>query len=432
MNKKKLLLIMIVLLSILIIGIIVILNILKDNKEYQERKEMSDEIEIIQTETNNQLRNVESRNDFYIVKNCVTKFFINCMEPEYIEKNTDVIYNLLDQEYINFKNITKENLSTIIPQIKTSVIDIMDMYVSEQKSNLSIYIVNGILREKVSGELSEFQIMLKIDTINKTFSVFLKDYIEETYKDLQIGNNITAKEIDNVEKNENNRYDYKSISDDEYVNDLFNKYKEEILYNSKLVYNHLDEEYKDRRFDTLEKFQEYAKDNVKNNVIMKLEKYNKTVTDNYTQYICIDQKGKTYIFRETAVMNYSLILDTYTLDLPEFIEEYNQATTMEKVGYNIQKCLDAINEKDYSYVYGKLDEEFKNNNYKTEEGFIKEIKNKLFNTNEVTGVSTSNEGNTYIYNLTVTDTTNENNNQDMMIIMQLREGTDFVMSFSFQ
>ena len=435
MDKKKLLILIIVLI-ILIVCIMATIIALQSDKNYEEKKEMTDMDEgIVEIQVDNQLKEVEIRNNFYIVKNCVNKFYSYRMEQEYIEEKLDdaaVLYNLLDKEYINFKNITKENISKILPKIKTSVINITNMYVSEQKLDLSIYIVKGTVRERASGKISEFQAMLKIDTKNKTFSVLLEDYIKEKYKDIKIGDNIAIDGITNIEKNGNNSYDYKSISDEIYTTDLFNKYKEETLYNTKLAYSHLNEEYRSLRFATLDKFQDYAKDNIVNIVMAKIEKYQKRVTDDYTQYICIDQNGKYYIFRETSVMNYSLILDTYTIELPEVVESYNNLTSMEKAGYNVQICMEAINNKDYSYVYNKLDTEFKNNNYKTEEAFIKAIKNNLFDNNKVEEVSSLNEGSTYIYKLNVVNEDNSTKTKNMTIIIQLKEGTDFVMSFSFE
>lgn len=435
MDKKKLLIIIIVLI-ILIVCIMATIMALQSDENYEEKKEMTDMVEgIVEIQVDNQLKEVEIRNNFYIVKNCVNKFYSYRMEQEYIEEKLEdaaVLYNLLDEEYINFKNITKENISKILPELKTSVINITNMYVSQQSQNLSIYIVKGTVREKVTGKISEFQVMLKIDTKNKTFSVLLEDYIEEKYKDIKVGNNIVVDGITNIEKNGNNSYNYESISDETYTTDLFNKYKEEVLYNTKLAYSHLHEEYRSLRFATLDKFREYAKDNVVNNVTANIEKYKKTVTDDYTQYICIDQNGKYYIFRETSVMNYSLILDTYTIELPEVVESYNNLTSMEKAGYNVQICMEAINNKDYSYVYNKLDTEFKNNNYKTEESFIKAIKNNLFDNNKVEEVSSLNEGSTYIYKLNIVNADNSAKSKNMTIIMQLKEGTDFVMSFSFE
>ena len=68
---------------------------------------------------------------------------------------------------------------------------------------------------------------------------------------------------------------------------------------------------------------------------------------------------------EEEVGKYSVVLDTYTIDLPEFIEKYNSANEKTKVGLNIQKVFDAINNEDYEYVYNKLDNTFKQTNFKT-------------------------------------------------------------------
>lgn len=432
MDKKKLLIIIIILI-ILIICVMTAIIMLQNGENYEEKKEMTDLIEgTVEIQVDNQLKEVEIRNNFYIVKNCINKFYSYKMETDNLEENdTKVLYDLLDVEYIKFKGITKDNISKLIPKIKNSVININNMYTSQQKQDLSIYIVKGTLREKVSGKNSEFTIMVKIDTSNRAFSIFLDDYLESNYTDIKVGNNILIDGLTNINKNENNSYDYETISDETYVTDLFNKYKEEILYNTELAYKHLNEDYRQNRFKTLNKFKEYAKDNIVSNVKANLNSYQKKVTDNYTQYICTDQNGKYYIFRETSVMNYSLILDTYTIELPEVVESYNELTSMEKAGYNVQICIEAINNKDYSYVYNKLYDEFKNNNCKTEDKFIQIIKNNLFNKNKVNNVSSSHEGNTYIYNLNIVNENNTAQNQNMTIIMQLKEGTDFVMSFSF-
>ena len=131
-------------------------------------------------------------------------------------------------------------------------------------------------------------------------------------------------------------------------------------------------------------------------------------------------------------MNYSVILDTYTIDLPQFLEKYNSANTVQRVGYNIQKCLDAINDADYTYVYNKLDSQFKNNSYPTEKDFTNSIKSKLFETNKVSSVSSSNEGNIYVYKMVIEDKNDQTKKQNLTVIMKLLEGTDFTMSFSFE
>ena len=391
---------------------------------------------VVETPVGATIEKVTDINNYHMVENCVNKFYtyyasiFENKNPE--EEDVIKTYNLLDKQYISFKNITEENLPTILPAINESVVNVYNMYVSNQSEDISVYIVNGTLREERSKELSDFQIMVQIDSQNGTFSVFLQDYIENKYSNLNLENNLILESLNSIEKNRNNFYVLEEISDKTYVLDLFARYKEEALYNAELAYEHLDEEYRVKKFGTLENFRKYVENNASRYNTVELNQYKKTEEEDYTQYICIDKEGYYYIFRETGLMEYTLILDTYTIDLPEFLEKYNAASSVDRIGYNIQKVLDAINCKDYEYVYGKLDFEFKAINYTTIENFEKEIKSKMFNKNEVKEVSSYSEGTTYAFKLTIADVENQENEQNMTIIMQLKEGTDFVMSFSFE
>ena len=306
------------------------------------------------------------------------------------------------------------------------------MYVSQKTENILVYIIEGTLREKVSNKISDFQIMLQLDSQNRTFTVFLEDYIKEKYKSsFKIGDELDINIQNNIERNDNNTYDYISVTEETYVTDLFNKYKEEVIYNSSLAYEHLNEEYKNKRYGTIEKFKEYTKDNIRKNIIAKITKYQKTVTDDYTQYVCIDQNENYYIFRENAVMDYTLILDTYTIDLPEFIQKYNNAEEKEKILLNIQKIFEAINSGDYQYVYNKLDNTFKTNYFGTLEQFEKYIKTNWYNDNKVSYGSYQKNGDVYVYNIQITNGENTSAEKiNKKIVMQLKEGTDFVMSFN--
>lgn len=398
-------------------------------------KKPNTESPVVETPINALIEKVNDRNNYYMVENCVNKFYsyyISVFEnknPE--EEDVKKLYNLLDEEYIGFYNITEENLPTILPKINDSIANIYNMYASKQSENIYVYIVSGILREKRTNELTDFQIMIKIDLKNKVFSVLLKDYIENQYPDLTLGSNLTIESINNIEKNRNNAYVYEEISDKTHVLSLFERYKEEAIYNIEKAYEDLDETYKISKFETIEKFKEYIENNKDRYNKTKLNSFKKTEENGYIQYVCIDEDGYYYIFRETELIKYTLILDTYTIDLPEFLEKYNSASSMDKIGYNIQKVLDAINCKDYEYVYSKLDFEFKAVNYPTIEKFKQEIQAKMFNQNEVAEVSSYNEGSTYAFKLTIVDVKDNTKKQDMTIIMQLKDGTDFVMSFSF-
>lgn len=414
---------------VLLVVIICVLTIILMNKQPEDLAQIDNKIKVSIVE-------VTDRNNYYMVKNCANKFYqyYALLYENIDEDNAVKLYNLLDDKYIEYKGITTENIEEVLPEMKYSVVNIYNMYVGEPNENTFIYIVDGILREEVSKELSNFQIMLQIDKQNKTFSVLLQDYIQEKHKeDIDTQKMLIIESLNNITKNRYNTYVYEEISDQTYLIDLLNNYKEEALYNLELAYEHLDTEYRSAKFETLENFKAYVEENEKRISNAKLDKYKTTQEDGYKQHICIDKDGYYYIFRETGLIEYTLILDTYTIDLPEFLQKYNSANTIKRAGYNIQRCLDALNYKDYEYVYNKLDFEFKAINYPTLENFEKTIKNKLFNFNEVKSVSNNYyEGSTHIYKLVITDKNNTNKEVKMTYIVQLKEGTDFVMSFSFE
>ena len=127
-------------------------------------------------------------------------------------------------------------------------------------------------------------------------------------------------------------------------------------------------------------------------------------------------------------MNFSIILDTYTIDLPEFTEKYNSANENQKVALNIDKFMTAINAKDYKYAYNCLAGSFKNNYFKTEAEFENYAKANFYESNTVAYNTFETQGDLYTYSVTITDTKTANKKQKTFI-MQLGEGTEFVMSF---
>lgn len=422
--KKRTLLLLITLLIVLILYIF--LYLLKP-----EAEKPAEDINLGET-----IIKVSDRNNYYMIKNCVNKFYsyyasiFENKNPE--EEDIKRTYNLLDEQYIGFYNITEENLATILPAINESVVNIYNMYVSNQGEGIFAYIVKGNLREEKSKKISDFEIMVKIDIKNQTFSVLLQDYLKIQYPNINLGDNLRIEKLNNIKINRNNLYVLEEISDQTHVINLFDNYKEEILYNTQLAYEHLDIKYKSAKFGNLMNFTQYSVKNKEYIINSMVEQYQMESKNGYVQYVCIDSNGRYYIFREKDLMSYTLILDNYTIDLPEFLEKYNRVNVVKKVGYNIQKCLDAINCKDYLYVYNKLYFEFKAINYPTIEEFETKIKSKLFNRNKVKEVSSFYEGETHIFKLVITDVNDNTKEQPMTVIMQLKEGTEFVMSFSFQ
>ena len=130
-------------------------------------------------------------------------------------------------------------------------------------------------------------------------------------------------------------------------------------------------------------------------------------------------------------MNYKVLLDIYTLDLPEFIERYNRANNGERAGLNLQRAFDAINNKDYEYVYNKLDDTFKENNFSTLNEFEEYITENFYYSNNVTYSNYKSSGGLHMYDATIVDAENEKSSPiTKTFIIKLLDGTDFTMSFN--
>lgn len=442
MEKYKKVIAIICVIVIILIAIIITIMLKKiEEQKIDEYDSTQDELGI--NNVNPTIQNVDIKNNFYTVKSCIDKFYAyyfestNTENTKYIideeqtNSNKSFLYNMLDKEYIEFKDITQENVLEKLPKINKSDIQITQMYVSQRTPNVAVYFIYGVFNDRVNNIQSEFYNVIKIDMLNKTFKIILQDLAENKYNNIEVGNNITLEEFSEIENSNNsNIFDYEIITDEEYIKDIFNQYKQNLIYNRPLAYKQLDNEYKEKRFPTYEEFEAYVDENSRRNVLMEIEKYQKNVYDGYTQFICVDQNGKYYIFNVIHVMDYGAILDTHSVNLPQFVEKYEEANNQEKVGMNIEKIIDALNEKDYKYIYNKLDETFKSNNYTNINSFIEYIKNNFYNLNEIEYNDVSEEGELYIYNATIKNAEDENVTKNITIIMKLLENNDYIISFS--
>lgn len=443
MNKQKKYLIIILTITIILILILltIIVSVNKEKKEEilsQTTQELDESEEEIQ-----KLDLLDNKKEYLKIRECLNLYIsrINTKSSSYYGKDENNNYtlivddetintnicNLLSEDYKIKNNININNVRDFIYNIEEHCyyvpIEIYEKYTSDTKKSYGIY---GIIEDLNYKIIAESYLILNIDLNNQAFSIEQLNNLEEI-------RNITIENINAIPIMENNVFnDINGVINEKLIKEYIDTYKNLVLANPEIVYNKfLDNEYKQKKFGTFDKYKEYVKENKKYIEKITLKEYSILENSEYIQYIAIDNEGKHYIFNIDNIFNYTILLDNYTVDIPYFIEKYNKSNSLEKGGYNIEKCIEAINNKDYTYVYNKLYDEFKNNNYKTEESFEKVIKNKLFDTNVMKIDSTENEGDIYIYNLIIQDGTSSEKQTNMKIIMQLKEGTDFVFSFSF-
>lgn len=430
LNTKKIVLIAIsiVIIIIVAVGSIIILR----NKEKKEPVyiEKVQEEASQPKETRKQTQIDESK--YYEITQLIRRYYGVLNKNNYMNRDgesfaeeqavKESIYDIISKEYIKKKNITVEKIYENVPDINETVTFVpYDMEIIEGMG-VDQYIVSGALIYMLDNDkYSEVKLLVNVDNRNKTFS------IEPITND----ENNETNDIEEIEKNDNNTFEPTIMDNQELAKEKFNNLKLLILRKNEKLYNMFDEEYRNKKFVNYEGFVQYVEDNYQRLSTMYLTKYKVDELDDYTQYVCIDNYGRYCIFRNKTATDVDILLDTYTIDLPEFIEKYNKAKEQEKVGMNIEKFINAINEQDYKYGYELLDNVFKRDNMPTQQDFENYVKNNMYENNVLEHNEVNKQGNTFVYELGVKDKNNEDaETKGLTVIMQLKEGTDFVMSFS--
>ena len=165
---------------------------------------------------------------------------------------------------------------------------------------------------------------------------------------------------------------------------------------------------------------------------MQIYKYQTEIKENYVQYNCMKLDEGYWIIKENAPRDYTIILDTYTIELPEFIEKYNNSEGNIKAGLNAKKIIEALNGKDYKYLYNKLDTTFRNNKYPAVNNLQTYIENNVFKDNRIEYIELIQEGEIYIYKARIKNVDRDSEEKSFNIIMKLGEGTDFIFSFNIE
>lgn len=236
------------------------------------------------------------------------------------------------------------------------------------------------------------------------------------------------KHYDSIKYSKYNEIPYTYISNQQLCNIYLMDYKSNMIEHPEEAYKQLDEEYRNLRFGNIENFKKYIKKNEERIYNMKLSKFQ--VKENSKEYICLDQYNNYYIFKETAVMQYSVILDTYTIDLPEYIQKYNEATQNGKVALCIDKFIKNVNAENYTLAYNMLDKNFKNNYFKTQENFESYVKKNFLGKENIEYKNVQNEGNIYIYVVNLSSKINNIVSIEKNFNVKLGEGTNFELSFN--
>lgn len=425
-NKIKILIGICIIIIVVIIISMAILMSMNSSTQQAEEDNIFDDIDEINIGT----YKVQNRQDYYTAASCVDTYL------SYVtNQDKEVLYDLLDTVYKQKYGITKQNVLDFVDKIdKIQVFTPSNMYVKQAEAYLLTFYIEGTIREE--NELQrqpeqEFRMIVRVNTQEKAFSILPYSYIQE--KKIGEISQIEDSYIQNkeIKLNENNEYLDIQIDDKIMANLYFMDYKDKALYDADKAYEQLEETYRTKRFGTLENYKNYIKETVNELETLTVSQYIFNEYDNYNEYVCKDKYGNLYIFKENAIMDYTLMLDTYTIEQSKFTQEYQNANTQKKVMLNIDKFIQMLNAKDYRNSYLLLSSSFRNKYFKTQQEYETYMKQNLFRYNEVSysGYETYND--IYTYKLTIKDKTKQSEAvKELNINMKLGEGTNFELSFN--
>ena len=414
---KKTIIILIILIIIISIIVVIYKKKVMNNNDEKDQNFESESFEISSEEG---ISKVTSDDQFYNVRDCV-QYYIDYIN----DKNYDAIYKVLEKNYINSNNITTKSLENSNIKLSGNQFIATNMNEIEKGIDISVYFVYGYLINSNDNNIfEEKQYTVILDNSKDVFSIVPESLEKETSYEYNL-------DIEEDTEDYYNEIEYKIYSEKEILTEYFNYYKNLAISNPDKAYLLLDEEYRNKRFNNdKQEYTNYLKDIDIENI--NINKYKCDVYDEYKEYVCIDKDNKYYIFKEIAPMEINIKLDTYTINTSEFNEKYNKGNEQIKVGMNIEKIITALNNNDYNYVYNKLDNSFKNNNFKTVNKFESYIRENIFDKNIAEYEKFTEEGQTYIYELKLKESEDSTETKNMTVIMKLLEDNDFTMSFNIE
>lgn len=434
MSKFKWFIFCIVLVILIILIILILLLRNQDNRSVVENIVYNGE-ELIPEKDSNGYIDVSNFNVFYSIMNAVNKYVenikyndnFNINDESVGEKNLNKIYALLDKNYINNNKINFNNIKNYIYDMNENTKLIPIQMKVKYGENINIYILKAyLIRERIE----EKYFIIRVDTKNQTFSI---EFINEDVNSIE---QVNIHENNNkIQKNDYNSFSIEMITVGRMMQCYLEHYRDLSINYPEIVYNeYLDEDYKNKRFGTLENYKKYISNNIEELQNIDAKNYFVEADDNnINYYACLDQYNNTYIFNILSIYQYKIKLDDYTLTSNKFIKTYSSSNNQKKVMMNVNKIINMLNSRDYNTVYELLDENFRSEKFGTEENFEEYIKRKIPSHYKIKYESFEQTGNNvFVQKITLLDIIDNTDYLSFSIIMVLKNESDFSISFGLE
>ena len=413
MKKNKIFLIAIFIIVLLILVVFLIINREEQTKINTSNQNIAGNDTFV---ANKKMEKIKSINTYQTMQNIINKFL------NYIKENN---INALKDVLI------KENIE--LPQINFDF-DYLVEGVSKYEPTIrqTIYLVEGKILNKNNYQSINYNFIIVNDEKNRTFKIAKQGEVFQNFIDYQnkkIDDKI-EEEIKEINKNNYNNIDtVNGLGDKEIMTFYFQQYNLNILYNTENAFNMLDKEYSEKRFGTYENFVNYINDNKEKIEKSFIQKYKIEKFKNYKEFLCMDNFNNTYIFLEKEPLEYTVILDDYTVTDVINNKIYREKDRNGKAQINAEKFSHMLNVKDYDKAYAVLDNKFKEKYFPNLEDFKKYIIDIFYNSNKFEFIEISKEEGKYKIKTKIINNENEEESFIKRIKVELLENGEYTISF---
>lgn len=315
-NKKAIVILLIILLLLMILIISRKIFKPKNDDKYVVDGTVGEQIEYVNT-WKGKIRDITELGDYYIIKNIINKFYLN-YSYMYTEDNSDnyfsdVVFDLLANQYIKENDITKENIKEKLDKIEENEVFILNAYNISNFDNEDIFIVECLIKEIYSGICIKNEVLLLRDNENMRFCIYPDNYVKKLgLNNITVGDSFDLSFDSKIEINNNNLYGAGAKDFNDYAKDIFDNYRKLLLYASDEAYKLLDPGFKDIYYPTYEKFKEFVDKNRTEIFLMTYSNYEASIVDEHYIFNINDKKDVFYLtFDASSLINLKVKIEKY-------------------------------------------------------------------------------------------------------------------------
>ena len=124
------------------------------------------------------------------------------------------------------------------------------------------------------------------------------------------------REFSTIDKYDANEYIPIYMTEEDVVKKYVNDYKNNMLYDKEEAYRTLNRAYREKRFGSFDKYEEYINNFVSDSTYsMEIDRYSVMNQNGYKIFSVFVKNGYQFIIKEKSIMDIEIFLDEYTVDV---------------------------------------------------------------------------------------------------------------------